>query len=473
MNSSNSSNSIKRKTTSLTQTKVQEIVSETVNTIKQALRRGKIDQIAWETGFVKRSSSRIGGKDFLISMLLASLDTSHTSLERISILLAQVNPKTQITPQSLMERINSSAAPTFFLKIHEMFLKNRAQEWMKNVPPYLLSYFSMVLIQDSTVFELNESLQEHFKGSGGRSSKSCIKIDVIYDLLAKQYKKFTVTDQKQTDSSLAITIEEVLDENSLVIRDLGYLRIDSLRDIIKKKGHYLSRLKATFQVFLDPYSEAEIDLNDCFGDGENLIDLEVYLTKDRFPARLIAYRAPPKVINQRKRLALATAKKQGRTLSKKSLKMLEFTVFITNVPPNYWPPEVVGPIYSARWQIELLFKNWKTGMGIHYLKGINPNRIKVLIYARLMLMLIINKIYKLSSWLGENIGKNISMHKVFCWMKDPGRLQRILKGTLKTQEKRYFLKVVLKGMCQQKRKRKTTMEAIYEGVFYSEYYRLA
>jgi Transposase DDE domain len=473
MNISDNAVSIKKKPSKPTQVQIQERVSDTIHAIRQAFCRKKVDEIAWETGFIKRASYKVGGKDFLVTMLLASLDSSHTSLEKISALLTRVNRNNRITAQSIMERINNPATADFFLKIQEMVLKSRILDWTKSVPPSLFSHFSKVLIQDSTVFELHEDLQEHFKGSGGRSSKSCVKIDVVYDLLSKQYEKFTLTDQRETDSLLALKIEDVLKENSLLIRDLGYLRIDGLEKVVQKKAFYLSRLKTNFQIYMDPDSDTPIDLADCFKDDENLIDLPIYITKDRLQTRLIAYRAPQEVIDKRKRLAHATAKKQGRTLTKKALKMLEYTVFITNVPPEYWVPEVVGTIYAIRWQLELLFKNWKTGLGIHYLKGINPNRVRSLIYARLILVIVINKMYRLASSLSLAVGKTVSMHKVFAWMRDPERLLKILNGSLGAWEKKFYLDTVLKSMCQQKRKRKTTFECVCENVFYDKYYGLA
>lgn len=464
---------INKKSTKLTQPQVQQAVCTSLSKIKSAFSKTRIEQLAWETGFIKRVSSRLRGKDFLITLLVASLDSSHSSLEKISSILTKVNRDVRITAQSIMERINSPEAADFCLRAQEIILNERISIIKKDIPASYLSRFSKVYIQDSTVFELHEDLQEHFKGSGGRSSKSSVKIDVIYEVLAKQYAKFTVTDQKETDASLALGIEDFITSNSLVIRDLGYLKIDRLKGIIQKGGFFLSRLKSNLSIFLDPDSEIPIEIADCFLDEFNVIDIPVYITEERLAIRLIAYKAPENVITKRKRVAHATAKKQGRTLGEKVLKLLEFTIFITNVSPEIWPPEVVGTIYGIRWQIELLFKNWKTGMGIHYIKGINVNRIRTLIYIRLLLMIIINEVYTLASWLSESVGKTVSMCKVFSWIRDQERLRQIIKGVLKPWEARTFLDTVLKSMCQQKRKRKITMQAIHEGISYEEYYALA
>lgn len=459
----------KRNSSKLPQKAVEERCSIHLKKIKEAFSKRELNLLAWETKFVKRASSKLCGRDFLVTLLVASLDTAHTSLEKMSCILTKVNRNVSITAQSIMARINTPEAVQFCMKAHESILGQRLSPITKRIPSHLLQWLNGVYIQDSTVIELHESLQENFKGSGGRSSPSAAKIDAIYEVLEQRYVKFTITDQRKADSVLAPAIDDILAENSLIIRDLGYLQIDQLETIHKKSAYFLSRLKSGFKIFFDPNQQVPVDVADLFTSEDNLIDVPIYITESKFPVRLIAYKAPQHVVDTRRRLAQATAKKQGRTLGKKALKMMEFTVFITNVPPVKWPPEVVGTIYAIRWQIELIFKTWKSGMGFHYLKGTNPCRIISLIHVRLLLYIIINKIYNLARSLTETTGYVVSMYKVFTWMRDSNMLIQILKGSLKRWIKRSFLKIVLKCMCQQKRKRKTTLQAIQEGMSYGDY----
>jgi hypothetical protein len=176
---------------------------------------------------------------------------------------------------------------------------------------------------------------------------------------------------------------------------------------------------------------------------------------------------PEDISAKRRRIAHATAKKQGRTLSQKSLTLLNFSIFITNVSGKIWPPEVVGTIYRIRWQIELLYKSWKTGLKIDYLKGINRYRIEALIYVRMISVLIINEIYKLMDYIGHCISTTVSMHKVYNWMNSADRMQRILQGKFGWWEERNLTSLVFLYMSKQKRKkRKTSLQAIYESDFY-------
>jgi Transposase DDE domain len=39
---------------------------------------------------------------------------------------------------------------------------------------------------------------------------------------------------------------------------------------------------------------------------------------------------------------------------------LTWNLFITNVPQTIWQPQTVLRVYPIRWQVELIFKSWKS-----------------------------------------------------------------------------------------------------------------
>lgn len=444
-----------------------QIFSEALELFKKLFAKKTIEKIAYETGFTIRSSSKVTGLTFLISILSSSCYGSHATLEKMSEIVMRVSYKIKISAQALMKKINRKSSVDFLKTVYSKVL-NEKLSTLQAVPAELLARFQKVLIQDSSSVILNEELQEHFKGSGGRSSKSTAKLDVIYDWKTKDYEQITLTDQGEADQTLGLNVVSFLTEGSLVIRDLGYLRVDCLQKIDEKKAFFLSRLRSDTKVFVNRDDEDAIDLEDLISEKSrcsNLIDLQVYITAKKFPVRLVMYKAPEGVANERRRLAKATAKKQGRQLREKTLRMMDYTMFITNVPADVWKPEVVGTIYRIRWQIELLFKCWKSGAEIDHLKGINPERIRCLIYSKLILLLLINWVYKLAEFMGAKIGREVSMYKVFGWVKDGDRLIRLLRGALGRRERNLFVQRI-ESMSKQKRNRKTTLQVLGEGEFY-------
>ena len=65
-----------------------------------------MNNLAKDIGFVQRSTSKIEGSDFIKLMTSEILDEKAVSLEGLCDILRQINPKADITPQSLSERIN-------------------------------------------------------------------------------------------------------------------------------------------------------------------------------------------------------------------------------------------------------------------------------------------------------------------------------------------------------------------------------
>ena len=107
--------------------------------------------------------------------------------------------------------------------------------------------------------------------------------------------------------------------------------------------------------------------------GESVIETQALLgCEEKFPARLVAYRLPDEVVNERLRKARKAAGKKGRSITKKTANWLRFGFYVTSVDENDWPAEVIGTIYRIRWRVELIFKSWKSLLGHRRVEG-NPS----------------------------------------------------------------------------------------------------
>ena len=73
------------------------------------------------------------------------------------------------------------------------------------------------------------------------------------------------------------------------------------------------------------------------------------------------------------RKTLKIHKKKGYQTSEEYKFMSRFNLFITNVPKETLPDEVVSVLYRMRWQIELIFKIWKSIFGIHLFTSCQVN----------------------------------------------------------------------------------------------------
>ncbi|TLD39776.1 MAG: Mobile element protein [Candidatus Jettenia ecosi] len=182
-----------------------------------------------------------------------------------------------------------------------------------------------------------------------------------------------------------------------MLRDLGYFIVKVFREIEHKGAFFLSRFLKDIPVCLSDSTDADaVELMSYLRQKyahQAIVDMDVYLGKERVPCRLIGYRLSEEIVSQRRRKACEQFRKKGKTPSKEYLSWLEFSWYITNVDRQTWSAEVVGMVYRLRWQIELLFKSWKSLLEIHVLKGTRAERIECFLYGRFISITILTMLY--------------------------------------------------------------------------------
>lgn len=455
--------------------KTWELIEKVRSSMENVLNHEKLVSTARDVGFVQRVTSRIQGYDFVKLLTVELLALPRISLPGMCDILRNINPQADMTPQALSQRINTGNAVSYLKGVLSLALQENLKLAEEKTSPSLLAGFNRVLLEDSTAMSLHEKLADEFRGSGGSASKAALKINLIYDIKGHVIHNLSITEGTVPDQSRAGAIVDLLEKADLVIRDLGYFSVESLADISEKKAFFLSRLLKQVTVYLSSEPNARgVDLPNYLDKkfaNQSMIDLDIYLGAKRLPCRLIVYRAPEEVINERIRKANANAKKKGRQLSDSYKQWLKFTFFVTNVSREVWSPEVIGTIYRLRWQIELTFKSWKSLCHIHILKGERPERIECLVYGRLIAIVLIVILYGFACWYSENqLQREASLHKLIEWLTRKERLSKAVLSCDLNALLRDLVQDLPRILCKQERKRKTTLQLIASHVPYGVMY---
>lgn len=123
-------------------------------------------------------------------------------------------------------------------------------------------------------------------------------------------------------------------------------------------------------------------------------NLKVYVgSKRQLEARLIVQKLPKKVAEQRKRKLRKNSKK---TPSEQRLSACEYTTMITNIKQRTLNGEEILKVYGVRWQIEILFKGWKSVMKFGEIHPMKTNRFLCMLYGHLIWITLTMKII---SWV--------------------------------------------------------------------------
>jgi hypothetical protein len=427
------------------------------------------EALARETGFIQRSTSRLTGWSFFNLLTVEVLDEPTISYEGLCDILEERNPNAQITPQALCERMNSDGAVEFLKAGLERTLKETTRRHTAVLETAWLEPFPRVLLQDSTQMQLHEKMADAFKGSGGNASAASVKVDYSYDVKSEKAEHIAIRQGADSDQGFAEDLAARVQKGDLVIRDLGYFCLNFVAYLASVGAYFLSRLSFNVNIYLTAAANEPVKLIqhiNRFGNGGKTMEFNVFLgQKHRIPVRLVVYRLSSDVYRKRQKAAIKAAKRKGRGISLSYLKFLKYTFFITNVPATLWPKEAVGTVYRLRWQVELVCKNWKSLFLSNVLKGTRPERILCLIYGRLIVILVVQRLLALASAQAEKEQRELSFCKAIQWLMRGGRL---LKAFLDRQLGDLLRRMAsrLKRLLKQKRKRLTTWQLIAEQVAY-------
>ena len=353
---------------------------------------------------------------FLDLLVFNSESLKHQSLNDLTVVLND-HHNIDMTKQSLHERFNASAV-TFLKEALAILLRNQLTFDHFKLP---LKGINRILIKDSICFQVDESLKGDYPGSGGSGSKASVRIQFEYDLLSGSVNDISLNAFNDQDATNSISTIELVKEGDLMIRDLAYVNLTALNGVIDNLAFYLCRLNPKIYVF-EKQANDFVKLNfvklyeSMKKRQTNFIEKEVYLGKEAaFKTRLIIHLMPEDVIKERIRKARLNNKKKGHNdLSKEYIARAHLNLFITNTLVDVIPPQSVWTLYQLRWQIELIFKIWKSLCHIEKVKKVNRNRLECYIYAKLILIILGWKVlWNIAQRLFITEGKAISFYKAF------------------------------------------------------------
>lgn len=273
----------------------------------------------------------------------------------------------------------------------------------------LLERFTCVKLLDSTTIALPDSQCEKFRGCGGsyRPEQAAVKLQTELDLGTGVVTHIEVENGKSTDAATCRQHARH-GEGSLRIADLGYFNLQVFAEMAAANEYFLSRLQYATHVLktdgtplqLLPWLESQ----PC-----GFIDCSILLGKsDRLPCRLIAWRVPREQANRRRQKLKEDMKHKSKPApSSERLAWCDWSIMITNVPQEKLTPIEAVVLYRARWQIELLFKRWKSYGLVGALTGSTDIHKMIAVWSRMIASILQQWLLVGTTWADPRI----SLHK--------------------------------------------------------------
>jgi hypothetical protein len=264
----------------------------------------------------------------------------------------------------------------------------------------LFQRFTAVLLGDASTIPLPDELADLFPGCGGSegTSRAALKLQVLWDLKTGKLAGLFVEPGKASDAKSPITQAEI-ETGHLLVFDLGYFDLDRLWEVDVAKAKFVSRLQHGTDVFDSNGTPVNLLAHLC-RQPTGLLDQVILLgATARLCCRLVAVRVPQEVANRRRQQARQKAAKKGRVPTEQYLELLGWSLFVTNCLAEELTWKAVVVLYRARWQIELLFKLWKSHNRLaKHREGALALEVLAVFYAKLLGVVLQHWILVATAW---------------------------------------------------------------------------
>ena len=224
--------------------------------------------------------------------------------------------------------------------------------------------FRHIILQDGSSFAIHASLREVFPGRFKAVKPAAVELHTTMDLLCDAPTTVVLT--PDTTSEQAFLPEPASLRASLLLADRGYVDLHYLCRVQDEGGFFLIRAKAGMNPHVvEAFRE----------DGKRLRSL-----------RNQSLKAIHATLPKRQRVALVVRWQVDASLL--CLRLIiswnrqtqEFCYLLTNRPAKRYHLDMICRAYKWRWQVELLFKEWKSYANLHAFNTENPAIVEGLIW---------------------------------------------------------------------------------------------
>lgn len=325
-----------------------------------------ITHLGRATGFTRRLREITPHR--LAVALLASLSCHDT--KTLADILRVFNALTDraVRYKPFHNQLAKSAFPLFMWGLFDQLLQHLVLRVLAPVPGHVLRRFDDIWLQDGSSFAVLDHLQDTFPGRFTKVRPAAVELHATMSLFADQAIQVHVAPDADGERQFLPAPDTL--RRKLLLADRGYMDIDYCRRVHHAGGSFIVRFKT--------------GINPCIVHavaggrerptwrGEHLATV-----RDRLQGKtgdlLVCWKPddPPF------RLLLIW----NRTRK-------EHMALVTNVPSDEFPLDTVRDLYGLRWQVELLFKEWKSYANLHAFQTANPGIAEGLIWGSLAAALV-------------------------------------------------------------------------------------
>lgn len=289
-------------------------------------------------------------------------------VETIADILRTFNAQTGLRTQykAFYNRLAQPAFPRFMQQISRDILRNLSVNILRPATDGKLAHFQDVVVQDGSSFAVHDALARTFGGRFTTIRPAAVEVHTFLSLFHDQVIDVAVAPDKEAERQFLPPAETLT--GKLLLADRGYQSLDYWAAVHAAGGFFLMRgthdLNPRIRTVRDPHGALP-----RFA-GRRLQEVMPALPRRRLDVDVEWDRPGGQTL--RLRLVLIWIRPERA-----------YTVLVSNVSRRLLTARHVATLYRLRWQIELVFKEWKSYANLHAFTSANPAIVEGLIWASL------------------------------------------------------------------------------------------
>lgn len=250
-----------------------------------------------------------------------------------------------------------------------------------------LAGFRDLVIQDSTIIRLNEKLAKIWPATRTKKVAAGVKVSLLISAVADGAKRVMLCGERTNDVK-TLRIGPWIKGRILLI-DLGFYKHQIFARIEENGGYFVSRLKNNANPLIvgcnRRWRGRSMDIV-----GKRLNEVLPRLKRQVLDVEVeVDFKRRKYNGKQRKDV------KRFRLVAVYNPEVEKYHTYITNIPADWLDGEDIATLYSARWEIELIFKELKSRYGIDILPMSNPQVVEALIWVGILTLIVSRRVYLL------------------------------------------------------------------------------
>ncbi len=250
-----------------------------------------------------------------------------------------------------------------------------------------LKRFKDLVIQDSTIIRLHESLAKIWPAARTKKIVAGVKVSCIVSAVADGPESVRIYPERTSGAKILLLGPWLRDRILLI--DPGYFKYLFFDRIDRYGGFFVSRLKGNANPRIVGVNRK------CRGNSVDVVGKKLRDVLPHLKREILDVEVEVEFKRRKYKGKQSTVKRRFRMVCVFNSDSGKYHTYLTNILVDILSAEEIALLYGARWEIELIFKELKSHYRMDQITSANPNIVKCLIWVAILTLMCSRRILRL------------------------------------------------------------------------------